>query len=104
MPKKLNKQDKILIAAKKLGIADIGEAEGFFASAEDEKNNIKTYFICSVCGAEARDFVQQSYRGIWCFRCEAVLYIKSKKRICEKLEISEMFTKEDRFFLKNLWS
>lgn len=93
---------KIRVMARKMGITDIGEAAGYYITGEDEKRGIKTYLICDDCGGVARAFLKRKNIGLWCFNCELILYESSQKRICEKLEIKELFTREDREFFKKL--
>lgn len=93
---------KIRAIARKLEITDIGEAAGYYVTREDEKRGIKTYLVCEGCGSIARAFLKRKNIGLWCSNCELKLYEASQKRICEKLEIKELFTKEDREFLKKL--
>lgn len=96
------KEIKIRTIAKKLGITDIGETAGYYITEEDEKRGIKTYLICDICGGVTRVFLKRENIGMWCFDCELILYESSQKRICEKLEIKELFTKKDREFFKKL--
>lgn len=105
MSKNSDERRKIRAITMNMGIVDTGEMEGFFASPEDEKSNIKTYLICSVCGGIARSYTSRGGKGYWCLRCKKILPDISKissKRICVKLEIGELFLEKDIEFLKAL--